>query len=149
MILIFIGILLVVFACLSKKKAVDNEESYFNADMSVRLVRNAISDANDTIERLNKLSSDTLEKFENKYQELLFLYQMIDDMKEKRSETGLDDYQKGFNFQKDEKSGVSKNPNYDRIKNMRENGFSISEISKALNMGQSEIKLILEIGKAR
>ncbi len=162
--LIIIGIGLVVFACVGKKDSRKNKNvnDYLEANASVQLVKQAIDDADNAIEQLNKLSSDVFEEFEEKYQELLFLYQMIDDMKEKRAKVdveasarvknknsyvddGYDEFMNSVNKMKQE----YKNPKYDKIQEMQKQGLSISEISKALNIGQGEIKLILELGKAR
>ncbi len=167
--LIIIGIGLVVFACVGKKDSRKNKNvnDYLEANASVQLVKQAIDDADNAIEQLNKLSSDVFEEFEEKYQELLFLYQMIDDMKEKRAKVdveasekvnsarvknknsyvddGYNEFMNSVNKMKQE----YKNPKYDKIQEMQKQGLSISEISKALNIGQGEIKLILELGKAR
>ncbi len=147
--LILIGIGLVIFAVISKKKNDNGTDNYFEANASIQLVKQAIDDADNAIEQLNKISSAIFEEFEEKYQELLFLYQMIDDMKEKREKVDFRaDSQE--NYKMDDKSkNTFNNPNYEKIKAMRNQGLSVSEISKALNMGQGEVKLILELGKAR
>ena len=151
--LIIVGIVLVVFACMSKNKS-ENKNDYFEANAAVQLVKQAVDDADNAIEQLNKISSNVFEEFEEKYQELLFLYQMIDDMKEKRDKYDFntstrtnDSFEKRQVFLSER--NYFKNPNLDKIKNMQEQGLSVSEISKALNMGQGEVKLILELGKAR
>ena len=150
--LIIVGIVLVVFACMSKNKS-ENKNDYFEANAAVQLVKQAVDDADNAIEQLNKISSNVFEEFEEKYQELLFLYQMIDDMKEKRDKYDFntstrtnDSFEKRQVFLSER--NYFKNPNLDKIKNMQEQGLSVSEISKALNMGQGEVKLILELGKA-
>jgi len=152
--LVIIGVILVIFACVSRNKNDNGDNDYFEANASVQLVKQAIADADNAIEQLNKISSDVFDEFEEKYQELLFLYQMIDAMKEKREKFDFNtDSQKGTGFEKTQDSHGSfisfKNPNFEKIRNMQKQGLSISEISKALNMGQGEIKLILELGKAR
>ncbi len=150
--LVIIGVILIVFACVSGKKSDgDNNNDYFEVNASVQLVKQAIDDADSAIEQLNKISASVFDEFEEKYQELLFLYQMIDDMKEKREKFDFNtESQKSGGFDKNQPfSNSFKNPNLEKIKNMQAQGLSISEISKALNMGQGEIKLILELGKAR
>ncbi len=155
-VLILIGIGLVVYACISHKNNENDSNDYFEANASVQLVKQAIDDADNAIEQLNKISSDVFEEFEEKYQELLFLYQMIDDMKEKRNKVDYStEYKNNFEnvatgFQKRKvPDNYSNNPRYSKIKSMSEQGLSVSEISKALNIGQGEVKLILELGKAR
>lgn len=154
--LIIVGIVLIIFACVSKNKdKLDDKSDYFEANSAVQLVKQAIDDADNAIEQLNKISSSVFDEFEGKYQELLFLYQMIDDMKEKRDKFDFttsiesDDRNSEKKQVSFSKASSFKNPNFDKIKNMQEQGLSISEISKALNMGQGEVKLILELGKAR
>jgi len=148
--LILVGIGLVVFACLSRKKTENKTDNYFEANASVQLVKQAIDDADNAIEQLNKISSDVFQEFEEKYQELLFLYQMIDDMKEKREKVDFKaDSSGSLESENLTERNIFKNPNFEKIKNMQAQGLSVSEISKALNMGQGEVKLILELGKAR
>ncbi len=151
--LIIIGIILVIFAYASKKKD-SGDNDYFEANASVQLVKQAIEDADNAIEQLNKMSSNVFEEFEEKYQELLFLYQMIDDMKEKRAKIDFNtESQENISLNRNqgyyESLNSFKNPNLEKIRNMQARGLSIAEISKALNMGQGEVKLILELGKAR
>ena len=79
---------------------------------------------------------------------------MIDDMKEKSARIDFNtESQKEVSFNRNQGYSESfnsfKNPNLEKIRSMRAQGLSIAEISKALNMGQGEIKLILELGKAR
>lgn len=150
--LMIIGIVLVVFSCAGMgKNKKDND--YFEANASVQLVKQAVGDADNAIEQLNKMSSDIFEEFEEKYQELLFLYQMIDDMKEKREKFDINtEIHENGNFKQERNykpASSYRNPNLEKIRNMQEKGLSIPEISKALNMGQGEVKLILELGKAR
>lgn len=151
--LMCVGIGLIIFSALNKKGMKKESNDYFEANASVQLVRQAVLDADNAIEQLNKISANIFEEFEEKYQELLFLYQMIDDMKEKREKVDFkansvrESSVLDNSGQKTER--YFKNPNLEKIKNMYEQGLSISEISKALNMGQGEIKLILELGKAR
>ncbi len=148
--LILIGIGLVVFACFSRKKTENKTDDYFEVNASVQLIKQAIDDADNAIEQLSKMSSNVFQEFEEKYQELLFLYQMIDDMKEKREKVDFRaDSNSHFESEDLPVRNVFKNPNFEKIKNMRSQGLSVSEISKALDMGQGEVKLILELGKAR
>ena len=65
--LIIIGIILVIFAYASKKKD-SGDNDYFEANASVQLVKQAIEDADNAIEQLNKMSSNVFEEFEEKYQ---------------------------------------------------------------------------------
>lgn len=44
---------------------------------------------------------------------------------------------------------VYDNPKLDEIQKLSNEGLSLAQISKKLNMGQGEVKLIMELGKTR
>lgn len=147
--LICVGIGLIIFACLGRKdNKLYNNSSEF--DDAFKLAQQAISDADNAIEQINKLSSDVFSEFEEKYQELLFLYQMIDDLKQNFQSVDLNTNINNNNYLSDyDEKNYVENPDFAKIKAMYQKGLSISEISKVLGMGQGEVKLILDLGKGR
>lgn len=139
--LIFVGFALIIFAVFRKE---DNFK--FNIDEAKEkeiLLNKSISDADNAIDELNKFCSDAFEEFEEKYQEMLFLYQMIE---EKKKET-INDVAYGSKMPKG-KSNYN-NPKLKEIRMLQKQGLSTAEIAKKLNMGQGEIRLISELGKER
>lgn len=149
--LIFVGFGLIVFAVFRK------EEGFkFNTveakEIEVAL-NNSIEDADSAIEELNKLCADAFDEFEEKYQELLFLYQMIEEKKKKFS-SSMNEKPKNSSVRsnvvskKDVKHSYS-NPKLKDIQKLEKQGLAVAEIAKKLNMGQGEVKLISELGKER
>jgi hypothetical protein len=138
------------------------------------LVR-TVEDADDAIEQLNTLSKHIFENQEQKYQELLYLYQMIDEKKQELLNIQEDSkhLSKDINILEDDHSieiqelekqtlnsgtsikidelekskdglptKITKNEQILRLKN---EGLSIIQIAKQLNIGQGEVSLVLEL----
>ena len=150
-ILLCVGFVFIVIGVL-KKETKDNDEFFIEAGQSIKLVKDAVKDADNAVEQLNLLTEDMLNEFDEKYQELIFLYQLIDDMKNLESKDYNSDFYENFNdMKKDNKkyNNTINNPKLKEIIKLREEGKNISEISKSLNIGQGEVKLIMELNKVR
>lgn len=150
-ILLCVGFVFIVIGVL-KKETKDNDEFFIEAGQSIKLVKDAVKDADDAVEQLNSLTEDMLNEFDEKYQELIFLYQLIDDMKNLESKDyNSDFYENDNNMKKSNKkyNNTINNPKLKEIIKLHEEGKSISEISKSLNIGQGEVKLIMELNKVR
>lgn len=165
-VLIFIGFGLIIFSVLKKE-----EKFQINIDEAKAIqeaLEASIEDADNAISELNGLCSNAFEEFEEKYQELLFLYQMIQDKKEENSfySKEKNSAEKEIvveknNTSSNKKSATNKkivdkpkktnytNPKLKDILKLQNQGLSIAEIAKKLNMGQGEVKLIAELGKER
>ncbi len=150
-ILLCVGFVFIVIGVL-KKETKDNDEFFIEAGQSIKLVKDAVKDADNAVEQLNLLTEDMLNEFDEKYQELIFLYQLIDDMKNLESKDYTSDfYENNNDMKKDNKkyNNTINNPKLKEIIKLREEGKNISEISKSLNIGQGEVKLIMELNKVR
>ncbi len=150
-ILLCVGFVFIVIGVL-KKETKDNDEFFIEAGQSIKLVKDAVKDADNAVEQLNLLTEDMLNEFDEKYQELIFLYQLIDDMKNLESKDyNSDFYENNNDMKKDNKkyNNTINNPKLKEIIKLREEGKNISEISKSLNIGQGEVKLIMELNKVR
>ncbi len=75
-VLICVGLGLVVFALLKKENG--NNDDYLEMGASAQLIKKAAEDADNAMEQLDALSKSVFAEFDEKYQELLFLYQMIE-----------------------------------------------------------------------
>ncbi len=143
--LIFIGFALIIFSVFKKEEAFKlNLDEAKGAEL---LLNKAIDDADNAIEELNKLCSDAFDEFEEKYQEMLFLYQMIEEKKKEEFSS-----EENLNFivsNKEKNKSNYSNPKLKDIRKLQKQGLSIPEIAKKLNMGQGEVKLISELGKGR
>lgn len=119
----------------------------------------AMDEADVMIQEMNRFSEHIINEIENKHRELLFLYQLIDEKHQQvremygQKETFKKDSRKNGDLmpQIDEKnmSPIEKNPRYQEIRKMYEQGISISQIAKQMNIGQGEVQVILELGKMR
>lgn len=157
-----VGFGLIIFSVFRKEEKTDYD--FFQAENTLSLVNEAIEEVDNAIEHLNKLSLDVFKEFDEKYQELLFLYQLLE---EKKSGVGksYDVLPSDLAYEVGEAGVVLKapempeeqefkpsqtvyynNPRLAEIQSLRNSGFSISEISKKLRMGQGEVKLIIELG---
>lgn len=155
-VLICVGFALIIYA-LFNKESNNNSIDLSDIEAVTELINRSVSEADGAIEQLNSLSESIFKEFDEKYQELLFLYQMIQEKKQTvlmnnsfidiQDETEI--YPEVSNPGKLSKKIVYDNPKLDEIQKLSNEGLSLAQISKKLNMGQGEVKLIMELGKTR
>jgi len=174
---ISIGIGLVVFALFKFSATKKENDSDDSASVNSKELENAIKDINKTKEEIDKtmeefseLTGSVFREIDEKYHELLFLYTLMDDKK-----TEIDNFykeskqstpstsmpvqrnlspehqisQKATQEKKIKERATISNPKLDQIIELEKLGLSLSEIAKKLDMGQGEVKLILELGRVR
>jgi len=128
----------------------------------VERVLEVMDSADNTADELYKLSQDVVSEIDDKYQQLLYLYNMIDEKAAKLGSTGSIDISvdDSINFSKEKEktkeiaSRKGLNPNlinekYRAVFDLYNKGNDIPEIARALSIGQGEVKLVLELGKGR
>jgi len=122
--------------------------------------------ADKTIEEINSFSENVFAELNDKYNELLFLYRMIDEKKDsmcKMAEaTGNDIDSKNIININDDISDIAEslknklsasvkksysNSKLEDIKKLHNDGFSVHEIAEKLNMGHREVELIMKLGR--
>ena len=139
------GVILVFISLVSQFRARDADSSGDYADEAVKAVENSVREADNAAEELNKLADSVMGELDNKYQELLFLYNMIDEKKKelynmpavkntKKAEPGL-------------RTRTINHPKQKEIIKLNSEGAPLPEIAKRLAMGQGEVKLILDLNK--
>lgn len=101
-------------------------------------------DADKAIDELNNLSKDVFTEFDEKYKELLFLYEMLDSKKNDSKKEVQEAVKKA-----ETKMSVMINPKLKEIMELKNKGMSVSQIARALNMGQGEVQLIINLGRNR
>jgi len=180
-----IGIFLMVFT-LVKLKIEDDKpsDSYFETGNSIKAINSSLDEAEKAVEELNKFAQSVLTDIDTKYQELLFVYNLIDEKKSelkgyggrggaggdtvkvlpftKRTDSIVSETLAGISRKRDASlastsaAGVRPttrkadiHPKHREIVSLHESGMSVTDISKKLDMGQGEVKLILELAKAR
>lgn len=156
-----LGFSIIIFY-LVKINQYDRSNSSSNMEISLENVKKAIDQADLAIDDLNLLSEEIFKRFNQKQKEILFLYEAIENKKELPSnidlKVGIDESNNIFNKHKsmdgnfDNKEdiiidNIEKNQMLPKINELLEKGLSVSEIAKSLNMGQGEVKLIIDLGK--
>jgi hypothetical protein len=125
------------------KSESEQTEGLLNDKLDV--LGSSVSEADEAISELNDMSKNVFKEFENKYQELLFLYNLIDE-KEKRLGNMPEIKAEVI---ADEIKRPDINPKFANVLEMHKGGKSIEEIAKKLDMGKGEIGLILTLGGGR
>jgi len=167
--MLVVGGLLVVVSSFGFAKA-KNEEQGQAISQKLGVLESSVTEADEAISELNDMSKTVFKEFENKYQELLFLYNLIDE-KEKRigqggspsampepanlaaraghaydQARGLEEYAKRIDIIVDDGKKMDINPKFANVLDLHRKGKSIEEIAKQLDMGKGEISLILTLG---
>lgn len=139
LILMFLfGIVVVIVSGIKIKNEENNNEN-LQVDNAINALNIATKEANNAINELDKISKSVFLEMENKYQEILYLYYLMEDKKNEPE-----------NIQEQEKIKPKKvNVKSNEIKKLHLDGLGIFEIAKKLNMGIGEVKLIIELGKDR
>jgi hypothetical protein len=110
---------------------------------SIKSLNTSLIDADEAMEEMDKLAKSIFKEMEEKHQELLFLFSMIEGKKAEAEESAGERPE-----QESRKSGF-KNPKLGKIRDLYDKGLAIEEIARALGIGQGEVKLILNLGKGR
>lgn len=157
---VIVGIGLIVFSVVNfNPKNKDKESEAFETDYTIKKLEASINDADNAIEELSKLSENIFEEISLKYQELLYLYSLIDEKHKElnygneKTDVSVVNNTSTPNLNVNNKDLMSvlnsSNPKHKEIRELNSRGLSVSEIAKKLNLGQGEVKLVLELGKGR
>jgi hypothetical protein len=110
-----------------------------------------IDEASDAaLAEINKTAVIVTEEINEKYQSMLFLYNLLEDKKKEitllveSAKTPLPKLEKTI---PNKKPRNKKHPHYDEIMQLMETGLSAAEIAKELNIGKGEVQLILDLAK--
>lgn len=136
-----------------KNDAFDLEESLLIGH-KLNEFDSSLNNADVALNELNDMSQAVFKQFDEKYQELLFLYNLVDEKKlelEGLSTAGASAVRPAAKkidiAVSDETRPGFKHKRYAEILKMKNSGMKVSEIAKALDMGKGEVSLILELGK--
>lgn len=149
---IILGIGLVIFSLLTFSNQSNNKSfGDYEIENSMKALNTSLEEVDSAMLELDKMSKTIFEELDTKYQELLFLYTLIDEKKKEVAEIYSTQKlpQKEIVTSVDKDSNTYKNPKLHEINNLLNEGLSISEIAKELNMGQGEVKLIIGLGKVQ
>jgi DNA-binding NarL/FixJ family response regulator len=119
----------------------------------------SIENVDNTANELVKFSQEIVSEMDDKYQQLLYLYTLIDEKSDKLTKRSIDyiidekiDPNALTTAQKKEavkRAEVMINNRYKEVFDLYSEGFAVNDIAKTLNIGQGEVKLVLELGKGR
>ena len=145
--IIILGIIIVIFSYLSiNRSGRIISERRQSEEFALRAINATVSEADQIMEDINKMAQKVFDQLEDKHQELLFLYNMIEERKNAEVGTVTDTY---FTDARQKRSENYKNPKLGKIRALYDQGLTEEEIAKTLGLGQGEVKLILSIGKER
>ena len=139
-----IGVILVIAALIGIRRAVNRGAGRDGA--ALKSVEDSIKEADEAAEELNKLAGSVLEELDKKYQEVLFLYNLID---EKKRELAAQYKGTGISRPNETPSDFTKrdtivsHPKKQEILELHKKDTPIADIAKTLGVGQGEIKLVL------
>lgn len=164
---VIVGIILVVISLiLGVKRTEEIEMNQFDSttEKQNELIK-VIEDADDAIEQLNSVSKSIFEEQEQKYQELLYLYQIIDDKKQEllnvfdkmtsmKFKEDLNENVKEESFKvadivnkEDENNFAVTNSKHNEIIDLYNSGHTVTQIAQQLNIGQGEVSLVIKLNK--
>jgi hypothetical protein len=126
-----------------KKSETEQADSILSDKLDV--LGSSVTEVDEAISELSDMSKNVFKEFESKYQELLFLYNLIDE-KEKRIEA-LGTMQVAGPLENTKKPDI--NPKFANVIEMHHTGKTVEEIARELDMGKGEIDLILTLGGGR
>lgn len=154
-IMIIIGLVLIGVSLYLIKKE-DKEREKLNIKLD-----EAFASINTSMESFEKQNSDfnntcelIFREIEEKYQELLLLYGLINEYKSDESrnngevEIKSELKKESKNKESVDNSFIYKNKNAKEIFKLYDEGMNISDIAKKLSIGKGEVQLILNIRKA-
>jgi len=126
--------------------------SYTKIEDKIEAFGTSLSEADHTLVELDDKSRAVMQELDTKYQELLFLYNMID---QKKTETTASAAGSAATAARrldvavgdDKRRRQYKNTRLLKILELQNAGLSVSEIAKKMNMGKGEVSLILSLGK--
>ena len=115
-------------------------------EFAIRAINASVSEADQTMDEINKTAKTIFDELEEKHQELLFLYNMIEERKNEEVGPASDII---FSEARPKRPDSFKNPKLGKIRTLYDQGMTEEEIARTLGIGQGEVKLILSIGKGR
>ena len=138
---VIIAILFFIFLLLRGRQLVHREE-----ETSGHTLRNDIDGAADAaLEEINKTARLISDELTEKYQAMLFLYNLLEE-KKKEFAVLLEAAPPAAPIKPAAKPRrIRENPKQNKVIALHQEGLALPEIAKSLNIGQGEVKLILDL----
>ncbi|MCL2702282.1 MAG: DUF742 domain-containing protein [Defluviitaleaceae bacterium] len=121
-------------------------------DKRLEVMDTTISEADNIITELNGMSQNVINEMDQKYTELLFLYNLIDEKKKAIETAPIIAFPGAMQLKQELKPDhkpkpKTLNPRSARILELSRSGMSVAQIAKELDMGQGEVSLIMSMSK--
>ena len=143
-IMLILGGVLVISASLGFGKNTDEDKEI--AD-KLDALESTVTEADEAMTELNDMTKTAMKEFDTKYQELLFLYNLIDEKQKGIGNIAQSAAQsKAVDIVVDDSKKMVVNPKFANVLEMYHRGKNIEEIAKQLDMGKGEVGLILSLG---
>lgn len=158
-----VGAFFIIYAIAKKDVSSDRtDEQHINfleksLEQKLSNLGSSVNQADETLDQLEGMSKNMLKEFDDKYSELLFLYNLIDEKQKMMSNNdnhianNLDiksehiaiDYIVGDKTILSKK--ISANPKIAKVIDLHKKGMDIEEIAQIMDMGKGEINLIFNL----
>ncbi len=169
-ILLVIGISLVFYSYKNlkneiKEKKIKDEAELAKYEEIFNALNITVDEGNKVGEDFNKLATEIFAELDNKHQELMVIYKLIEEKSKGQSNTNIlesdkksnnDDKQyanetrkKDFkiNIKNNDENKFDVNSKKDNVLNLKRQGLQIDDIAKKLNLGKREVKLIIDFSE--
>ncbi|GHU74413.1 hypothetical protein FACS1894188_02550 [Clostridia bacterium] len=145
---VVVGIVLIIVVLAGAKDGGENSPvSYLETESVIRAIDVSVTEAEKMLDELNSFMNSAASELDTKYQELLFLYNLIDEKKSdiERLYANTAGTPAIMPTPAVPAQKTPQNPRHKEIMDLRSQGMSAMEISKLLNIGQGEVSLILQM----
>ncbi len=157
---VIIGIIIVVVSLVFIKDQdgkVETADYGINTENTLKAINESVSEAEKVLDELDKTSVDVFNELNEKYQELLFLYSMVDEKKVEIA--GKVDVAAAGVPPKSQQGYVPKGTignsvmnifnkeRFIQVSELLNSGLSHEQVAKKLGIGVGEVKLILDLGR--
>jgi len=90
--MLFVGAFFVVYGCITKKgngdASQDEGEEFLSIAKKLDTLESSVYEADEAVHMLGDMSKNVFKEFDSKYQELLFLYNLVDEKQKNLTSTG-------------------------------------------------------------
>ena len=143
------GGICIIFASVAFSKSnAEAADEYLENKLEV--LGSSVNEADEAISELNDMSKNMMKELDNKYQELLYLYNLIDEKQKGFVPAAASSTSSSSPAPVAAKKAMASiNPKFARVLEMFETGKSIEDIAIEMDMGKGEVGLILNLGGGR
>jgi len=156
-VMMFVGAGLVIYGAFFGNKFQENSQEndeFTSLAQKLGALETSVFEADEAANILDDMTKNVFKEFDNKYQDMLFLYNLIDEKQKKLATSGhrvdvaVGAQPDGDSIVAVNNKKVGINPKFSNVLQLSAEGKSIEQIAKQLNMGKGQVALILNLGGA-